>query len=920
MGNIYTGSNTGKAGLEVTEVDGNPDVFGVSKIIVSNGTLTDNADGSVTITTGGGGGGGAGTVTSVQVSGGTTGLTTSGGPITGAGTITIDGTLVVANGGTGATSLTDGGILLGSGTGAITVTSQPTNGQLLIGSTGTDPVLATLTEGTNISITEGAGSIEIATTAAAYGSWTASDGGNTDAVNSGDTLTFTGGTGITATLSGTGTATPTLTIDADGTSPTGTGSAGQVTYWSGASTIAGDTGLTYTNTPGSRRLKLEDSSAGTMFEIVSTDAGAGSAPDIVFVRDSATPAAGDDLGVIVFKGNNDAPAEHEYARISSEANDITAGAEDGQLDFRVFVNGAIGQQLRIYEGGVYVNIANDAVTDFRVDTSGATDAFKVDASADTAEFNVNVLPFNIQQQTTGAAGLTITIDDDGATASPDLKLFHNSTTPLANDDLGHIHFQGRNSTPATVSYADVYADILDPTDTVEAGRFNFRVRAATNSGALTDMMSIRGDGNPCVVVNDSGRADVDFRVETDNQNSAFFMDASADTATFNVDVGIGTSPSSSLHVSTADNIIAKFLSTDATAAIELADNSTTNNAVLTRVGQTLTLCANGGNVAFGNSIGSYNGAPPTDGQLLIGDTASGVFDKATLTSSGGTITITNGAGTINLEAAGGGGGTPAGSDTEIQFNNAGAFGASSRLTFNSGTNAFTVGSALLTTPVNFSQSASNGTTQAGNITSNATTVSMELNSGFSTIQEIGVKQTTTKFQVETGKTTTQSFGQTEKIITGTGTYNCYPSEGGMIVVDDVAGAGAISLNLVLAQDPVGAYEANANPPNAAGGGTPVADVPDKAGYGTWQIGDQVTIVASYASGNTPAISVQSCTLLSDGVGGSGDPVLDPSRAAKINGVNSNSTPNTITTNYTAKTYILVTNISETLQCSWVAIG
>ena len=197
---------------------------------------------------------------------------------------------------------------------------------------------------------------------------------------------------------------------------------------------------------------------------------------------------------------------------------------------------------------------------------------------------------------------------------------------------------------------------------------------------------------------------------------------------------------------------------------------------------------------------------------------------------------------------------------------------------------------------------------------------MEINAGVATAQEIGVKQTTTKFQVETGKTTTQSFGQTEKIITGTGSYNCYPSEGGMIVVDDVAGAGAITLNLVLAQDPVGAYEPNANPPNAGGGGTPVAGIPDKAGYGTWQIGDQVTVVASYASGNTPAISVQSCTLLSDGLGGSGDPVLDPSRAAKINGVNSNSTPNTITTNYTAKTYILVTNISETLGVSWVAIG
>jgi hypothetical protein len=44
-----------------------------------------------------------GTVTSVNVSGGTTGLTTSGGPVTTSGTITLAGTLAVANGGTGVT-------------------------------------------------------------------------------------------------------------------------------------------------------------------------------------------------------------------------------------------------------------------------------------------------------------------------------------------------------------------------------------------------------------------------------------------------------------------------------------------------------------------------------------------------------------------------------------------------------------------------------------------------------------------------------------------------------------------------------------------------------------------------------------------------------------------------------------------------
>lgn len=46
----------------------------------------------------------AGTVTSVAVSGGTTGLTATGGPITGSGTITFGGTLGVANGGTGNTT------------------------------------------------------------------------------------------------------------------------------------------------------------------------------------------------------------------------------------------------------------------------------------------------------------------------------------------------------------------------------------------------------------------------------------------------------------------------------------------------------------------------------------------------------------------------------------------------------------------------------------------------------------------------------------------------------------------------------------------------------------------------------------------------------------------------------------------------
>jgi len=88
--------------------------------------------------------GGSGTVTSVGLSGGTTGLTVASSPVTTSGTMTLGGTLAVANGGTG-------------------LTATPSNGQLDIGN-GTGFTRTTLTAGSGISITNGSGSITIAAT------------------------------------------------------------------------------------------------------------------------------------------------------------------------------------------------------------------------------------------------------------------------------------------------------------------------------------------------------------------------------------------------------------------------------------------------------------------------------------------------------------------------------------------------------------------------------------------------------------------------------------------------------------------------------------------------------------------------------------------------------------------------------------
>ena len=71
-----------------------------TKVLALNTNATDVEWITITNT----GGGSTSGVTSVDVSGGTTGLTTSGGPITNSGTITIGGTLSIAAGGTGQTN------------------------------------------------------------------------------------------------------------------------------------------------------------------------------------------------------------------------------------------------------------------------------------------------------------------------------------------------------------------------------------------------------------------------------------------------------------------------------------------------------------------------------------------------------------------------------------------------------------------------------------------------------------------------------------------------------------------------------------------------------------------------------------------------------------------------------------------------
>jgi hypothetical protein len=221
-----------------------------------------------------------GTVTSVAASGGTTGLSFTGSPITTTGTLTLSGTLVAVNGGTGQSSYAVGDILFASTTTALskladvatgnalisggvgvapsygkiglathvsgtlpvvnggTGQTTYTNGQLLIGNTtGNTLTKATLTAGTNISITNGAGAITINATDQFVGTVTSVSGtGTVNGITLTGTVTSSGSLTLGGTLSGVSLTTQvsgTLPVANGGTNATAAPTAGAVAYGTG---------------------------------------------------------------------------------------------------------------------------------------------------------------------------------------------------------------------------------------------------------------------------------------------------------------------------------------------------------------------------------------------------------------------------------------------------------------------------------------------------------------------------------------------------------------------------------------------------------------------------------------------------------------------------------------------------------------
>ena len=108
-------------------------------------------------------------------------------------------------------------------------------------------------------------------------------------------------------------------------------------------------------------LHIQYSGIGSGLIIESTDGGASAAPDLVLIRNSASPADDDQIGNIVFRGIDDGANSVTYGRILVEADDVTSGSEDSTMHFSTIVNGTLDERITIKGSNVGINNSNPTV-------------------------------------------------------------------------------------------------------------------------------------------------------------------------------------------------------------------------------------------------------------------------------------------------------------------------------------------------------------------------------------------------------------------------------------------------------------------------------------------------------------------------------------------------------------------------------
>jgi len=296
------------------------------------------------------------------------------------------------------------------------------------------------------------------------------------------------------------------------------------------------------------------------------------------------------------------------------SSDPGSDNDEGDLVYNTTDN-----NLKFFNGSSFVAVGG-AISNIVEDTTPQLGA-DLDLNSNNITGTGNISTTGTATITTSGntAQLTLTSTDADATGGPGFDLLRNSSSPANSDNIGFIRFRGKNSNGDEHTYGFIQSKALTVTDGSEDGGFELLMNKGGSNRSRMEVLA--GE----TVFNEDS-VDVDFRVESNGNTHAIFVDAGNDV------VGIGTSTPNSFNANaknlvvgtgSGSNGITIFAGNSSDSAIFFADNGST------ATGQ-INYKHSDNAFTFHISGGSEGMRLDSSGNFLVGKTASGSFTESSV--------------------------------------------------------------------------------------------------------------------------------------------------------------------------------------------------------------------------------------------------------------------------------------------------
>ena len=259
----------------------------------------------------------------------------------------------------------------------------------------------------------------------------------------------------------------------------------------------------------------------------------------------------DDVPIAILRQNNTADDDGhaaiaiQYLTTSLSENSVEIGFPTGSHPDKIYnqamtissdADGDVTIESKVADKDIY----------FKVNDGGSSkEVMRIDASLQTVYI------------TNDSDSTNLVLDNfvDSSSASPVLILRknRNPSATAHGDDIGYIKFNSYNTAGSEeqITFADMYAEALETTDGDECGSLNIRAYAdgtkrsfiRLDGGSDHDDDISLANTTTELVINEDG-ADIDFRVESDDQSRLLHCDAGLNRVAI---LGDGT-PTSTLEV------------------------------------------------------------------------------------------------------------------------------------------------------------------------------------------------------------------------------------------------------------------------------------------------------------------------------------------------------------------------------------